>query len=397
MRSQLMPVGLLALAACSGGGPQTVSSAPAVPLGAGETVAQHSFVNPTEAKTYSAIGGVQSYAYSTDSRRVGQYDQLYAGDASTARNSGITVSYNPRDAIFEVKVAEPAANISTDLRFQDPLHRTNFGGLKEPQDGTPNLAQPGVQYFQAGTSNMVRFDPAQSLTFPVGDTGGSRDVTTFFYQKPGTTTKYVTFAGYVRNQTSVVDVSPPSGGTYTKQNNVLERGAFVFGERSGNSAVPTTGTGTFSGAMVASMVYNPLPDTRPDAPTYFQWINGTSTVNIDFAASTVKTNFAGTVSAPTFDVNTSRTFDMPADSTFAANGTARIDLANAGGFLGKIDGASFTKPNQSKQDVTIAGSSLDGAFYGPKAEEVGGGFRVVGGTPDQRIDIVGTFTGAAPK
>jgi hypothetical protein len=47
--------------------------------------------------------------------------------------------------------------------------------------------------------------------------------------------------------------------------------------------------------------------------------------------------------------------------------------------------------------VDIAGSSLDGAFYGPggSAEklEVGGGFRIVGGTPDQRIDIMGAFTG----
>lgn len=397
MRNHLMPVGLLALAACSGGGPQTISSTPAVPPGAGSTTAQHSFANPTEAKTYAAIGSVQSYAYSTDTRRVGQYDQLYAGDASTARNSGISVTYNPRDAIFEVKVAQPAANINATLRFQDPLHRTNFGGLKEPQGGTPNLNAAGVQYLQAGNSNMATFDRAQSDTFPVGESGGSRDVTTFFYQKPGTTTKYVTFAGYLRNSTSIVDVSPVSGATYTKQSNVLERGAFVFGERTENNAVPKIGTGSYSGAMVASMVYNPRPDISRDAPTYFQWIDGTSNVNIDFAAGTVKTSLAGTVTAPLFDVYTSRTFDMPANSAFVASGTARIDLINAGGFLGKMDSASFTKPGGAKQDLNIAGSSLDGAFFGPKGEEVGGGFRIVGGTPDQRIDIVGSFTGAAPK
>ena len=44
--------------------------------------------------------------------------------------------------------------------------------------------------------------------------------------------------------------------------------------------------------------------------------------------------------------------------------------------------------------MTIAGSSLDGAFYGPKADEVGASFRIVGGVPDQRVDVIGSFTGA---
>ena len=387
MRILLVSVSLLALAACSGGGPQTVSST-AAPTSVTGATSQHSFVSPTEAKTYSAIGGVQSFAYSTDTRATkGQYEQLYAGDATSARNSGITITYDPRDAIFEVKIADSPANISHNLRFQDPLHRTDFGGLKTPQGGTPNLTSGGVQYLQAGSSAAVTYDPAMSDTFPVGQSGDSRDVYTFFYQKPGTATKYVTFAGYVRNATSIVQVTTTdSKETYNKQNNVLERGAFVFGERTDNNNVPKLGTGTYSGAMIASMVYNPRPDTSRDAPTYFQWIDGTSTVNIDFAASSVKSSFAGTVSAPVFDVYTSRSFDLPANSTFAASGTARIDLVGTGGFVGKIDSAGFTKPNGSKADLVIAGSSLDGAFFGPKGEEVGGGFRIVGGTPDQRIE-----------
>ena len=39
-------------------------------------------------------------------------------------------------------------------------------------------------------------------------------------------------------------------------------------------------------------------------------------------------------------------------------------------------------------------SSIDGSFYGPNAVEVGGSFRIVGGVPDQRVDILGAFTGA---
>ena len=285
--------------------------------------------------------------------------------------------------------------MSHNLRFQDPLHRTDFGGLKTPQGGVPDMTSKGVLYLQAGGQSGVRYD-AQSSTFPVGDPGGTRDVYTFFYQKPGTTTKYVTFAGYVRNSTAVVQATPTNGSaTYLRQDNVLERGAFTFGERTDNNAVPKIGTGTYSGDMLASVIYNPRPDTSADAPNYFQWINGTSNVTIDFAASSVKASFAGMVTEPNYDVYTSRSHDLPGGSSFTASGTAAINLVNAGGFVGKIDNAGFTSPTGTALPVNIAGSSLDGAFYGPKGEEIGGGFRIVGGTPDQRVDILGSFTGAA--
>ena len=91
MRNRLVLVSLTALAACSGGGNQTVGSsgsiAPPGSSGSGSTTT-HSFVTPTEAKTYSAIGGVHSYNYSTDERDTqDQYDELYAGNAATARNT----------------------------------------------------------------------------------------------------------------------------------------------------------------------------------------------------------------------------------------------------------------------------------------------------------------------
>ena len=68
-------------------------------------------------------------------------------------------------------------------------------------------------------------------------------------------------------------------------------------------------------------------------------------------------------------------------------------MINAGGFLGQINSASFVNPNSQRFDLTIAGSSIDGAFFGPIGQEVGGGFRIVGGVPDERIDIIGAFTG----
>lgn len=402
MRNRLVLVSLAALAGCSGGGNQTVGSAGSVaPPGSGSgSTTTHSFVTPTEAKTYSAIGGVHRYQYSTDDRDTAdQYSEIYQGNASTARNSGITVAYDPRDAIFDVRIVDAAAGTNDMLRFQDPVHRTDFGGARQPQGGTPDIAGKQIQYLQAGgNTGSISYDPAQSTTFPVGDAGGTRDVSTFFYQKPGTTTDYVTLAGFVRNATSVVTVTPPGGAAgseYLRQDNTLERAAFVYGERTQNSAVPRTGTATFTGEMLATMVYNDRLDINANASTYFQWIDGSATTTVDFAANTFTNSMTGTVFAPQFDAFTSRIATIGAGAGFAASGSGQIDLVNAGGFIGQINSASFTQGGVTTA-VNIAGSSVDGTFYGPTANEVGGGFRIVGGTPDERIDILGAFTGAKP-
>ena len=392
----LLPLASLALlSACGGGSGGGERPGPIAP-----PPAQHSFANPTEAKTYSGIGGVQSYSYDTSEAYGGQVNQLYAGDASTARNSGITISYNPRDAIFELTIDQPNGNGDVTMRFQDPAHRTDFGGASQPQGGTPNLGAgpniPGVQYLQAGSASGVGgIDPAVSTIIPVGQAGYTRDVTTFFIQKPGTSTQYVTFAGFVRNQTTIVEESnddPANPQTFLVQQNKLQRGAFVFGERTVNNAVPTTGSGTFNGAMIATLVYNPLLDTNPGASTFFQWMSGTAQTRVNFGNNSFEIDLAGTVMTPQFDAYTSRTHELPGGSTFNARGSGRIDLIHAGGFLGNFQEAYFTA-NGQRMNVNIAGSSVDGAFFGPRAEEVGGGFRIVGGTPDERIDILGAFTG----
>jgi len=394
MRKLLAALPLLSLAACGGAGLETVGSTPVgTPTSGSQSGSTHSFVNPTTVKTYSAIGGVQSYRYTTnENNNSGQYNQLYAGNASTARNSAISVTYDPRDAIFELTIADTKAGVDQKIRFQDPAHRTDFGGAVAPQGGVPDQTANGVRYLQVGGGTGIStYDPAQSTTFPIGEEDSSVNRSTFFYQIPGTRTRYVTFAGYVRNQTSVAKVTPPSGPEYLEQNHVLERAAFVFGERTNNSAVPTSGSATYTGAMQASMVYNPDLDTLGyvNAPTYFQWINGSASTTVDFASRNVSIALTGTIDAPLYDVYTSRNTGAPAGSQFTASGSGQIDLVNAGGFLGQ-----FTNATVNGTALTIAGSSLDGAFFGPAAEEVGGGFRIVGGTPDERIDIIGSYTGA---
>lgn len=388
MRIPMILLATTLMTACSGGGPTTVGGN-AVATGAGTTgtvpASAHTFVNPTEVKTYSAIGGVQHYAYITDDRVVnGQYGRVYAGDASTARDSGITIAYDPRDAIFDVTIAATKAATSQALRFQDPLHRTDFAGLKQPQAGTPDFTAKGFLYLEAGSSSGTPDTKKYMI-----------DRQTFFYQKPGTTTKYVTLAGFIHNSLNIVEtVDQSNNSLYLAYNYQKERGVFSFGERTSIGSVPKTGSATFTGDMIASLVYNPLPDIQTDAPTYYQWIVGNASTAINFAANTFTIALTGTVGAPDFDKNTSLAFTLQTGASFAANGSGTVDLINRGGFLGSIATTSFTQPGSATAiPLAIAGSSVDGTFFGPAAQEVGGGFRIVGGTPDQRIDIHGAFLG----
>jgi hypothetical protein len=166
--------------------------------------------------------------------------------------------------------------------------------------------------------------------------------------------------------------------------------------------------------MLATAVVNPTLDGAYGStlPSYFQWIYGTSTLDIDFGSGSVKSHFAGQVYAPQADLASVSNITPPANlstiaagATFSADGHGTINLVNTGGFTGQIDSASFSATtNGAPTAVNVIGSSLNGAFYGPATSgnqklgtdqvEVGGGFHVVGGTPDQRVDIVGAFAGA---
>lgn len=400
MRLYLLLAIALPLAGCGGGnGIQTVgSTAPpsATPTG--------TFVSPIEAKTYAGLGVVQHYEYYTRSDGNGQGGQLYAGDANTVHDSGISVTYDPRDAIFDITINRPKGIVATgDMRFQDPLHRTDFGGLREPQAGVPQLdSAKQIQYLESasGTGGVLVPGTSANLAtgaagnYEVGDQGYTSSATTFFYQKPGTTTKYVTYAGFVRNTLGVTQQTDPGSTTpYLKNTYSLDRAAFVYGELTSNAAVPKTGTGTYTGDMLATMVYNPLPDTVATAATYYQWIDGSQSTTVDFGTLKVSTSLTGTVRAPSLDAYTNQVFAMPAGWIFSASGSSTIDLVNKGGFTGTFSSAKFSHAGNADVAVNIAGSSIDGAFYGPNADEIGAGFRIVGGTPDQRIDILGTFTG----
>ena len=425
MRKIILLASTTLLAACGGGG-GSVNSTPVPGTGGGSsptgpTGTPHTFVKPILEKSYVGLGATQVLEYETQTvqQNIGntnagfQQKIVYSANSTTPRNSAISVDYDPTSATFSVQVPDPLSAASANTRFQDPASRTDFGGNVEPQWGTPHLANQNVQYLQAGDgdprspykvsgSGTVRIGNNETAPDGMPFTGASAaySATSFFFLKPGTETKYVTFAGYARNAmnfSQVADVGNPSVLYHTVRYH-LERGAFAYGEQTRNDDVPKIGSGSYTGSMIASMVHNPSLDNEAFGsilPNYFQWIEGRAKLDVDFATSPFQLNLDGTVLAPQLDrysgVDQST---ILAGAKFSAVGKGDINLVSYGGFKGKFDSASFLNPDQVRHTVNIAGSSVDGAFFGPAGEEAGASFRITGGNPDERVDIVGAFVGA---
>lgn len=322
--------------------------------------------------TYTSVGGAQKLeeTYKLPTPPAGaptpvplpppvKTGELYTAGQLPVGSSAVNISYDPRSAVFAVEFN--VEDIKVTPRFQDPAHRTDFGPNITPQGDVPDLAQ--LLYLESGTSGT-----------------DLSDIQTFFYETPGTKTRYVTLAGYVRNfRSGAVDKDFVINRT---------RGVVAFGNQSRASDVPTKGTATYSGSMLASLVSIDV-DSNPGR-SRFEWVNGTASVSVDFGKGTVATSFQGKV-VPTASVFEGSPFgSMTAPNTgaaFSASGTAKFDTSGLS-YAGKIDTASF-----AGSAVNMAASSLDGTFYGPGAAETGGAFRVVGATPDTRVDFLGAFTG----
>jgi hypothetical protein len=414
MRLVILLASTSLLAACSGGGSTGVTSAPTPPPGAGTgsgtANTTHTFANPKAAKTYAGVGGSHVYDYLTDDRipTRNQQAEQYAGKTTTVRSSTISVSYDPADAVYTLVVKDNLSNANTQTRFQDPASRTDFGGAVEPQWGAPKLSNSNVRYLQAGDGDPLSpysrsgtgvINPGNNQNAPTGDTGSSYQAATLFLLKPGTETQYVTFAGYLRNALNFKQFTQEGDPIIHRQTTFhLERGAFAFGENTPNDAVPKTGTGTFNGSMLATMVFNPTIDGQDpsglvDLPTYFQWIEGTASLGVDFAAGSFNLALNGKVLEPYYDYWTEPHVSViPEGATFTARGKGDINMINFGGFKGFFESATLTAPGVNRS-VAIEGSTIDGTFYGPAAQEAGGGFRIVGGNPDERVDILGAFIG----
>ena len=344
----MLSLPLLSLAACGGGGGVNTIGSLSPPS---EPTPGQTFLDVSSSTSFNAVGGLQSLSVDPQTKT-----QLYQGNASTVATPSGTVTYDPRDGIFTLVLNDAAAGVSQNIRYQDPAHRTDYQTLEVPD-------YDGYNYLTSGES-----------------TDSTETHNSFFYQRPGTTTDYVSIAGFVHTDRD-------------KDKDVLtsdQHGAMVFGSQTPVLQVPTTGGGHYSGDFLATMI---------DGST-LSWLSGSSAVDVDFGKATVGLSLDGVV-GPGFSGG------KPADSaltgaSFAATGSAKLN-SSSGAFTGNFSSAFFTE-NGTKLPVDFTsvnpatnvagGSSIDGAFYGPGAKETGGNFRIVGGVPNTRVDILGAFTGA---
>ena len=323
------------------------------------------FLDTTAVVTSDAIGGFHSLSIASNDLGSGS---LYAGNASTIGSPGGTVAYNPRDGIFTLTLADDSASVTKTLRFQDPAHRTDFNPLRRPYNEVPDY----------GSFNYLI--AADDLD----------DRATFFYQRPSAVTQYVTLGGFKHRKAN------------DDGSSLVMRGAFAFGTKTSHLQIPIMGSGSFAGNFLATMVRSGSFDNK-DVDTYVQWMSGTSAVDVNFASRAVTFGLNGKV-GQTFvnDVLVSDdTLTIKTGAAFTAAGTATLD-ATRDFFSGKFSSAGFTVNGQAipinfqsvnPANSTAGASSIDGTFYGPNAAEVGGSFRVIGGVPDMRVDILGGFTG----
>lgn len=422
MRKFMLLAGTALLAACGGAGPETAgSSAPIGTVGVGggndtdpATGNPHSFVDPTRTVTYQAIGAAQHLRRTLVNEPTGdtidifdpttynrvQTGEYYNSNASTARDSKISITYDPRSAEFTFRYDDPLATTSKEVTFQDPLHRTDYGGAREPQYGNDDFSneggaatngQPidGFRYLEAGDADggqRYRTALGMTRTRTDGETVTSNQ-TTLFYQKPGTDTNYVTLAGFLSN-----DYQISRENVHTDD---YDRAVFVFGERTASDDIPATGTGTYTGPMLATMIFNDQKDIDRSATSFLQWIQGRATTTVDFATSSFNLSLQGEVNARQQYLETGGPTTIQPGAIFEATGNGAIDFRAYGGFQGRFTAASFANAGETLvlDQAYLSGSSIDGAFFGPAADEVGGSFRIVSGVPDERVDIMGGFTG----
>ncbi|WP_445193342.1 transferrin-binding protein-like solute binding protein [Sphingomonas sp. Tas61C01] len=373
----ILSLPLLSLAACGGsGGGGTQSLGTIAPPIAGGTVSgggvvsvaptptptstPTSFLDVKTTTTFDAIGALHAIDV-TDKGA-----SLYTGNASTVGTPSGTITFNPRDGIFTVALADTAAGVTRNVNYQDPAHRTDIGFV---QSEIPDL--PSFNYLEAASSDSL--------------------ADTFFYKRPGNTASFVTLAGFTHR--SKLDAA--TGAFHS------ERGVMVFGSKSTLLQIPSTGSGHFDGDFLATMIAG---GATASVSLPLQWISGTSSVDVDFGKSTLALGLTGTVGKTFVNNSPVNDFfsDIPTGAVFTANGTASLTGSRTS-FAGKFTNAYFTSgatrtnidfaPISAASSVAGA-SSIDGAFYGPGAENVGGNFRITGGVPDQRIDILGAFTGA---
>jgi hypothetical protein len=303
----------------------------------------------------------------------GIINNYYEGSQPKDLSSDVTIDFNPRDAVYSVKLN--TASITADTRLQDPQHRTVF-----QQSLIPTLAN--YKYQEGGTGTDV--DAINART-------SDREINTIFVRDVGTgagQTQYVTIAGFVKQIYKEREVSRPSAPE-TQTVGVdfesdISRSVFAYGLNTAYKDIPKSGSGTYTGDMFAHLIitrqyFNTGNDLRS--------IVGTSSTKVDFGTGKLTLDLAGNVAGYANDTR-----------AFTASGSMNIFKpekdTSYSQFSGAITSWSFGNYNTADGvNVPTAASTIEGGFFGPNAAEIGGAFRIIGNRPDERIDFLGAFTG----
>jgi C-lobe and N-lobe beta barrels of Tf-binding protein B len=307
-------------------------------------------------------------------------DILYEGSQPVGTVADVSVDFNPRDAVYTVTAK--TGSIDSTTRFQDPAHRTVL-----QQQLVPTLSN--YKYAEAGTGADTTVVNARSTT---------RDANTIFVRDVGTgarQTQYVTLAGYVKQKYSEKESTVPSPPD-TQQVEVtfdtdISRSIFAYGINTAHKDIPKSGSSTYAGDLYAHIIISPqlainnqiLGNLVGDD---FRSVVGTSTSTVDFGTGKIGLTLAGGVVGYAGDTR-----------SFNAVGAADIFKPTPADtvpsrFSGAITSWSFGAYNKTIT-VPTAASTVEGGFFGPKAEEIGGAFRIIGNRPEERIDILGAFAG----
>jgi C-lobe and N-lobe beta barrels of Tf-binding protein B len=319
--------------------------------------------------------------------------QFYEAEQPQNLSEKVQITRDPRDATYSLVVG--AGGAARNLRWQDPAHRTLF-----PQTAIPANPITGQQLYTdfdvpRNKPNIEYFESASAK--PSGYIAN-----TLFFERVGVNTKYVTWMGYrttefTQTDATVVNVLNTDTATYADdvreetrtvdETSVTDRSAFVYGINTLAKDVPKTGTATYNGSLFATSISNSTFDT----------IWGTAQTKVNFATDAVDLKLTGTFenSRLAFGATGTALVQRPAIPNTALTPTAEQPVSRlVGGFTQMTIGATIftSSPNASLPNTFQAGT-IEGGFFGPGAIEIGGAFRIVGGQPDTRIDVMGAFTG----
>ncbi len=309
---------------------------------------------------------------------------FYTGVQPVTVSDNMKITRDPRDATYIVSITglDP---VSANTRFQDPAHRTTYTGAAADlaaQAESPDLVLgtllpniPNTEYYSAGSVS--------------GTSPRTVSKSVFFTERVGTaesSTQYVSWGAFWKYDAS---------GEIALRAQSFQRSSAIFGYNTLAANVPKTGTANYSGGLYADVI---------DARTFYT-IGGTSNFAIDFAGSkgtfSLNGRFVSAGPDPALAPRLGSTFVAAGEIILARPATGANTSATAapiGVFSGKVTSLALGGstidylPNETRAN-SFQGTSVEGGFFGPRAEEIGATFRIVGGVPDQRIDITGAVTG----